>query len=239
MKLYPAIDVKNGQCVKLRQGQFHDTEVYSYTPSKVANSFEVQGACGIHIVDLNGVLTGHLVNEGVIRDIISSVTIPVQLGGGIRTIKDIEYALLLGAKRVIIGTKAVENPAFIKEAVTTFGTERIVVAIDVKNGMVAVDGWERITTYTPLSLAIKMKKYGVKIIVYKDIHVEKNQQEHDLDTIRYLVNLGLNVIVSGGISTLKDIEILSNLNVYGVIIGKALYENKIELKNAIDLFENC
>lgn len=239
MKLYPAIDVKNGQCVKLRQGQFHDTEVYSFTPSKVAKNFQVQGASGIHIVDLNGVLTEHLVNEGVIRDIINAVSIPVQLGGGIRTIKDIEYALLLGAKRVIIGTKAVENPAFIKEAVTTFGTERIVVAIDVKNGMVAVDGWERITTYSPVSLAMKMKKYGVKTIVYKDIHVEKNQQEHNFDTIKNLVSLGLNVIVSGGISTLKDIELLSNLNVYGAIIGKALYENKIELKNAIDLFENC
>lgn len=240
MKLFPAIDVKNGHCVKIRQGQFHDTEVYSHTPAKIAKNFELQGASGINIVDLNGVFTGHLVNDSVIRDIVQSVSIPVQMGGGIRTIKDIEYALILGVEQVIIGTKAVENPAFVKDAVSIFGADKIIIAIDVINGMVAVDGWEKITTYNPVSFAKKMEKYGIQAVIYKEVNNGNNHHFVNADIIKELVSsTDLQVMVAGGINNLKHLEVLSQINVYGAILGKALYENKIELKNAIDLFEDC
>ena len=138
MKLFPAIDIRNGQCVRLRQGQFHDAEVYSHTPVNVAKSFEAAGAAHIHIVDLDGALAGRSVNEEVIRNIVQAVSIPVEVGGGIRTVQDIENKLNLGIGRVIIGTKAVESPQFVRESIRRFGADKIVVGIDAKNGMVTM-----------------------------------------------------------------------------------------------------
>ena len=140
MKLFPAIDIKNGQCVRLRQGSFRDVLVYSDIPSKVAKEWEASGASFIHVVDLDGALVGHSVNEAAIKDIVESVTIPIQLGGGIRSVKDIENKLNLGISRVIIGTKAAIDPGFMKEAIALFGPERIVAGIDAKDGIVAVEG---------------------------------------------------------------------------------------------------
>ena len=141
MKLFPAIDIKNGQCVRLRQGSFRDVLVYSDIPLKIAKEWEASGASFIHVVDLDGALVGHSVNEAVIKEIVDNVSIPIQLGGGIRSIKDIENKLNLGIDRVIIGTKAAVDPAFMKEAISTFGPERIIAGIDAKDGVVAVEGW--------------------------------------------------------------------------------------------------
>ena len=203
MQLYPAIDIRNGQCVRLRQGQFHNQEVYSSSPVKVAKQWETQGASFIHLVDLDGALHGHGVNEEVIKDIASSVSIPVQVGGGIRTIKDIENKLNIGVNRVIIGTKAVENPAFIKEAISNFGAERIVIGIDAKNGMVATEGWEKVSNYNAITLALNMKELGVKTIVYTDISKDGMLQGPNVECTKEMVDMtGLDIIASGGVSSL-------------------------------------
>lgn len=234
MKLFPAIDIKNGQCVRLRQGQFHDVEVYSQVPVRIAKSFEAAGAAFIHIVDLDGALAGHSVNEAVIKSIVENISIPVEVGGGIRTIKDIENKLRLGVGRVIIGTKAVENPQFVRDAVLTFGAERIVVGIDAKNGMVATDGWEKISSYNAVQLALEMKELGVKTIIYTDISKDGMLCGPNLEHTKEMVEkTGMNIIASGGVSSMKDLDDLSAVPVYGAIIGKALYENRINLEEAV------
>jgi phosphoribosylformimino-5-aminoimidazole carboxamide ribotide isomerase len=238
MKLFPAIDIKNGQCVRLRQGSFEDVLVYSDLPLKIAKQWEASGASFIHIVDLDGALVGHSVNEDVIKTIVSEVNIPVQVGGGIRTIKDIESKLSLGVDRVILGTKAVKDPGFVKEAISIFGSSKIVIGIDAKDGMVAIEGWEKISSYHAVSLALEMKQYGVKTIVYTDISKDGMLQGPNITHTKEMVEAtGLNIIASGGISSLKDLEMCQEINVYGAIIGKALYENKIDLRKAISLFE--
>ena len=237
MILYPAIDIKNGQCVRLRQGQFHDVEVYSNTPAEIAKLWESKGAGYIHIVDLDGALVGHSVNDEVIRKIVESVNVKIQVGGGIRTIKDIDHKLSLGINRVIIGTKAVENPAFVKEAIHAFGADAIVVGIDAKAGMVAIEGWEKVSNYNAVTLALQMKEMGVKNIVYTDIARDGMLQGPNIIHTKEMVEAtGLNIIASGGMSSLKDLEMLKEVRVSGAIIGKALYEHRIELEEAISLF---
>lgn len=169
MRLYPAIDVKDGQCVRLKKGLFNEVTVYSERPYEIAKSFEEAGAQFIHTVDLDGALKGHGVNAETIKKICSSVNVPVQMGGGIRTLENIQEVLDLGVYRVIIGTKAVENPDFIKAAIDRFGAEHIVVGVDAKDGLVAIEGWEKVSDKTALSLALAMKDIGVQTIVYTDI----------------------------------------------------------------------
>ena len=238
MKLYPAIDIRNGQCVRLRQGQFEDVEVYSHVPAKVAMQWEQEGASIIHIVDLDGALAGHGVNDEVIRQIVNSVHIPIQVGGGIRSVQDIENKLNLGVSRVIIGTKAVENPQFVREIIARFGTEKIVIGIDAKNGMVAIEGWEKVSNYNAVSLALMMKDMGVTNIVYTDIAKDGMLKGPNIEHTQEIVeSTGINIIASGGVSSMKDLEELSEIKVSGAIIGKALYERRIELSKAIELFE--
>lgn len=238
MKLFPAIDIKNGQCVRLRQGSFRDVLVYSDLPLKVAKEWEASGASFIHLVDLNGALVGYTVNEEAIKEIVENINIPIQLGGGIRSIKDIENKLSLGINRVIIGTKAASDPGFMKEAISLFGPERIIAGIDAKDGIVAVEGWERLSSYNAVALALEMKNVGVETIVYTDIAKDGMMQGPNVHyTVEMVKETGLNIIASGGISSLKDLEILNEHNVYGAIIGKALYENKINFKQAVTMFE--
>ena len=238
MRLYPAIDIRNGQCVRLRQGQFHDVEVYSHVPANVAMQWEQKGASYIHIVDLDGALAGHSVNDEVMKEIIATVSVPVQVGGGIRTIQDVEHKLNLGVSRVIIGTKAVENPKLIKEMIMTFGADKIVIGIDAKNGMVAIEGWEKVSNYNAVSLALEMKEMGVSTIVYTDISKDGMLQGPNIEHTKEMVEAtGLQIIASGGVSSMKDLEALHDIKVSGAIIGKALYERRIELEKATRLFE--
>lgn len=238
MKLFPAIDIKNGQCVRLRQGSFRDMLVYSDVPLKVAKQWEALGASFIHIVDLDGALVGHSVNDDVIKEIVAEVKTPIQVGGGIRTIKDIDFKLSLGVERVIIGTKAVKDPGFIKEAVQMFGTDRIIIGIDAKDGMVAIEGWEKISSYNAVTLAQEMGEAGINTIVYTDISKDGMLAGPNITHTKLMVQeTGLNIIASGGISSLKDLEMLQEINIYGAVIGKALYEYRIDLKKAIKMFE--
>ncbi len=238
MLIYPVIDIKNGQCVRTRRGHYDNLTVYSHFPEKVAKAFMLQGAEFLHIIDLDGALVGHTVNDSVIEAIIQNVDIPVQVGGGIRTIQDIEHMLTLGATKVVIGTKAAESPAFIKEAVNIFGAEQLVISIDAKDNMVMTDAWEKVSIYSTVSLAKVMKELGITTVVYTDVNLDGMLQGPNLVFAKELIDAtGLDVIVSGGTASLKDLEMLQGIGAKGVILGKAVYEHKIDLKNAIELFQ--
>ncbi len=238
MRLYPAIDIKDGKCVRLRQGKFDDVNVYAENPVDIAKAWERAGASYIHLVDLDGALMGRGVNRDVIRKIASSVYVPVQLGGGIRTKADLEEVFELGVARAIIGTKAVSEPAFVKECINTFGADRIVVGIDAKNGLVAVQGWGEVSDVTALDLGREMKKLGVKTIVYTDISKDGMLEGPNIAATRELSDAaGIDIIASGGVSTMEDLEKLHANGIHGAIIGKALYEKRIDLARAVSVFE--
>ncbi len=238
MQLYPAIDLKDGQCVRLKQGEFKEITVYSQKPEEVAALWQSQGATFLHLVDLDGALAGRSVNDKVIKKIADTVSIPIEIGGGIRSEEAIESMLSLGAARVIIGTKAVENPEFIRDMVKQFGQDRIVAGVDAKDGMVAVEGWEKISGITASELCGRMKEYGVRHIVYTDISRDGMLTGPNVEYTKKLTEeTGMNIIASGGMSSMEDLRQLYHGGVRGAIIGKALYENRIDLKEAIEAFE--
>lgn len=237
MKVYPVIDIKGGKCVRTRQGMYYDIEVYSNYPSKVAKSLEEQGAEYLHVIDLDGAILGHSMNDDCLEEIIKNVSIPVQVGGGIRTIKDIDQKLMLGAKRVVIGTKAAKNPAFIKEAVNIFGAERLVVSIDLKNNSVMMDAWEKASAYSAKELTKMMKEAGIKTVIYTDVDREGMMQGIDIDYARELIaRTDMEVVVAGGITSLKDLELLYEAGANGVLLGKSLYEHRMEMNVIMDHF---
>ena len=239
MRLYPAIDVKNGQCVRLKKGLFNEVTVYSERPYEIAKGFEEAGAQFIHTVDLDGALKGHGVNAETIKKICSSVNVPVQMGGGIRTLENIQEVLDLGVYRVIIGTKAVENPDFIKAAIDRFGAEHIVVGVDAKDGLVAIEGWEKVSDKTALSLALAMKDIGVQTIVYTDISKDGMLAGPNVEQTKILSDkTGIDIIASGGMSCMDDLTHINDAGIHGAIIGKAIYEKRIDLKAAVNLFES-
>lgn len=238
MRLYPAIDIKDGQCVRLKKGLFNEVTVYSDKPYEIAKSFEADGARFIHTVDLDGARGGSSVNAETIEKIVKSVNVPVQLGGGIRTLENIREILELGVYRVIIGTKAAENPEFIREAVERFGAEHIVAGVDAKDGMVAVEGWEKVSDKTALGLALAMKEMGVRTIVYTDISRDGMLSGPNIEQTKLLSDkTGIDIITSGGMSCMEDLRNVYNAGIHGAIIGKALYEKKIILREAAAEFE--
>lgn len=238
MQLYPAIDMKNGQCVRLRQGAFKDITIYSDAPEKVAAHWQEKGASFLHLVDLDGALAGYSVNEEVIRRIADTVSIPIEIGGGIRSKEAVERMLDLGVRRVIIGTKAAEHPEFLRDMVRTFGEEAIVAGVDAKGGMVAVEGWEKVSSLTASDLCLTMKEYGVRHIVYTDISRDGMLSGPNVEATRKLTEeTGLDIIASGGVSCMEDLKCLHEAGIRGAIIGKALYENRIDLAEAVRLYE--
>ena len=236
MQLYPAIDMKNGQCVRLRQGAFKDITIYSDAPEKVAAHWQEKGASFLHLVDLDGALAGYSVNEEVIRRIADTVSIPIEIGGGIRSKEAVERMLDLGVRRVIIGTKAAEHPEFLRDMVRTFGEEAIVAGVDAKDGMVAV--WEKVSSLTASDLCLTMKEYGIRHIVYTDISRDGMLSGPNVEATRKLTEeTGLDIIASGGVSCMEDLKCLHEAGIRGAIIGKALYENRIDLAEAVRLYE--
>lgn len=187
MRIYPAIDIKDGNCVRLLQGRFSDVTVYGNDPVAMARKWESMGGEFIHVVDLDGALKGHGVNAEIIKNICSAVNVPVQTGGGIRTMEDIEAKLNCGINRVIIGTKAVSNPEFIREAVDKYG-DKIVIGIDAKDGRVAVEGWEKSSEFTSVEFAKKMVDLGVKTIVYTDIATDGTLQGPNVAAMKELAS---------------------------------------------------
>ena len=238
MQLYPAIDMKTGQCVRLRQGAFKDITIYSDAPEKVAAHWQEKGASFLHLVDLDGALAGYAVKEEGIRRIADTVAIPIEIGGGIRSKEAVERMLDLGVRRVIIGTKAAEHPEFLRDMVRTFGEEAIVAGVDAKDGRVAVEGWEKVSSLTASDLCLTMKEYGVRHIVYTDISRDGMLSGPNVEATRKLTEeTGLDIIASGGVSCMEDLKCLHEAGIRGAIIGKALYENRIDLAEAVRLYE--
>lgn len=238
MQLYPAIDMKDGKCVRLTQGLFDQVKVYGEDPCEMAKLWVSKGASFLHVVDLDGALAGRSVNESVIQRIVASVTVPVQLGGGIRTREAAANMLSLGVSRVIIGTRAAKEPEFIGELVEELGADQIVAGIDARDGMVAMEGWEKISTLNASMLCKKMKEYGVRHVVYTDISRDGTLTGPNVEATKRLTDeTGMNIIASGGVSSMEDLKTLHSQGIQGAIIGKALYENWIDLGEAVRQFE--
>lgn len=237
MQIYPAIDIKNGQCVRLQQGKFDRVTVYNNNPVEQALEWEKYGATYIHVVDLDGARNGTAYNDEVIKNICNTINIPVQTGGGIRSIKDIEHKLSLGIKRVILGTVAIKNPEIVKEAVKNY-SDSIAVGIDAVNGRVAIEGWEHISDISVIDLCNQIKDYGIKTIIYTDISKDGMMIGPNIDSTKEIINCTkLEVIASGGISSLKNLEDLNRIGARGAIVGKALYQEKLSLEEIINKFE--
>ena len=233
MRIYPAIDIKDGKCVRLLQGRFSDVTVYGDSPAEMAQKWESLGGEFIHVVDLDGALKGAGVNADCIREICSRVNVPVQTGGGIRTVEDIESRLNIGVDRVIIGTKAVSDSEFVKRAVDKYG-EKIVIGIDARDGRVAIEGWEKTSDFTAVEFALKMRSLGVKTIVYTDIATDGTLKGPNLAAMTEMVDgTGIDVIASGGVGRLEHIVSLAATGVEGVIVGRALYTGDVSLTEAI------
>ncbi|HBB02343.1 MAG: imidazole glycerol phosphate synthase subunit HisF, cyclase [Candidatus Peregrinibacteria bacterium GW2011_GWF2_38_29] len=234
MLIIPAIDIINGECVRLRKGDYGSKTVYFKNPVKVARKFEKDGAKMLHIVDLDAAKSGKPENLKTIIKIRKIVNIPIEIGGGIRSLEIADKYIKAGVNRLIIGTKAIENLNFIKDLIKRFGAEKIVVGLDAINGKLATNGWLKKSNIDYLVFAKKLKKIGITEIIFTDISRDGMLTKPNFKAISELARMNFNLIASGGISDISDVEILSGLNIYGIIIGKALYENKVCLREAVD-----
>lgn len=235
MTIYPAIDMLGGKCVRLTQGRYDDSTVYGENPADVAKEWEQKGASWLHIVDLDGARAGEPVNIEAIKNIIKSVSIPIQLGGGIRTMEHIETLISMGISRVILGTSAVKNRQLVLDAVAKFG-DKIAVGIDAKDGFVAISGWEQVSEFKAVEFAKIIEACGVKTIIYTDIATDGMLTGPNLEAMSEMVSeVSINVIASGGVGKLDDVKNLIPTGVSGVIIGRALYAGKLNLEDAICL----
>jgi len=239
MLLFPAIDLKEGKAVRLLQGRMEDSTIYADNPVDVATEFEKQGAEYLHMVDLNGAFSGKPMNDETIRQIVRSVSIKIQVGGGIRTMERITELLELGVERVILGTIAVKNPELVAEAARRYG-KRVIVGIDAKDGWVAVQGWAETTEMRAVDLGKAMKAVGIESVIFTDISRDGMLQGPNIEsTVQMAQETGLSVIASGGISTLADLrnlqtEVLKGVSIEGAITGKALYSGAFTLKEALE-----
>ncbi|MES9681873.1 1-(5-phosphoribosyl)-5-[(5-phosphoribosylamino)methylideneamino]imidazole-4-carboxamide isomerase [Gottfriedia acidiceleris] len=237
MILFPAIDLKDGKCVRLKQGDFNDVKVYSENPLTVAKQFEQEGATFIHVVDLDGARTGNGVNKEIIKKIVEETNLYVQVGGGIRTLESINEWIRCGVKRVILGTIALENQEFVKEAIKLYG-ERIAVGVDARDSKVATHGWETLTNMDSLTFCNKLRGIGVKTIIYTDISKDGMLSGPNIEVYKKLINLEVvRIIASGGIASLQDLKELVEIGAYGVITGKAIYEGKFTVKEALQCLQ--
>lgn len=236
MDIIPAVDVKDGKCVRLYQGDYDKETIFSTDPVSVAVGWQEMGAERIHVVDLDGASSGRQLNFQVIEKMISCLTIPVQVGGGIRTESNVLTMMDIGVNRVILGTIAVENKELVRSIVDRFGTESIIVGIDVREDLVSIKGWKESTVVTSFDLMNDMYSIGVRRFVYTDISRDGTLMEPNFESIKQIVNRSdANIIASGGVSSLGHIEQLAGLGVEGVIIGKALYTGDINLHEAISI----
>jgi len=235
MMIYPAIDIKDGRCVRLKQGKFDDITVYYENPAEAAALWKAKGAEYIHIVDLDGALEGVPKNLEVIREIANSVDIPVQIGGGIRSGQTVDLLLSAGVRRVIVGTMAVKNRELLEELVKEYG-DKIVVGIDAKDGKVAVEGWEEVSSIDSIELARELSTVGVKTVIYTDISKDGMMSGPNFEVYGELKEkTPLEVIASGGISSAEDIKRLAAMGVDGAIVGKALYSGAIDFEDLKNL----
>lgn len=239
MEIIPAIDLKGGKCVRLYQGDYMQETIFSEDPVSVALKWQALGAKRLHLVDLDGAASGEPVNIGVIKKIIGSIKIPVQLGGGIRDEATVKKLLSLGVGRVILGTIAVEDPRLV-EKLCRENAEDIVISIDARDGYVSTQGWLKETQVTAIELAQKTKKIGVSRILYTDIKRDGTLTEPNYQEIGELINkVKIPVIAAGGISRISHLEKLVELGAEAAVIGRAIYTGSIDLKKAFALSGNA
>lgn len=240
MILFPAIDLKDGQCVRLFQGDMDQVTVFGDDPAAQARDFAAAGAKWLHVVDLNGAVSGRPVNEDAVKGILDAVDIPVQLGGGIRDRETIEFWLERGVRRVILGTIAVRDPALVEQA-SRKHPGRVAVGIDARDGMVAVEGWTETSATTALDLAKRFRDSSLAAIIYTDISRDGAMQGPNIEaTVELARAISVPVIASGGVSSMADLEALKKAGqglLQGVISGRALYDGRIDLAAAIGLLE--
>ena len=238
MLIIPAIDLKDGRCVRLKQGDMSTATVFSDDPVAMAQHWAAQGARRLHIVDLNGAVAGRPKNEKVIREMIAAVgeQVPIQVGGGIRDLDTIESYLDAGVTYIVVGTAAVKNPGFLSDACYAF-PGHIIAGLDAKDGKVAVEGWSKLTGHDVVDLAKKYEEYGIEALIYTDIGRDGMMSGVNIDaTLRLAQATKTPIIASGGLNSVEDIQAVCTRlvpeGVIGAIAGRALYEGKLELKSA-------
>lgn len=233
MNIYPAIDIKEGKCVRLIQGDMDKATVYEEVPARAAVKWQDMGAACLHVVDLDGAVNGKLCNTKTVEEIIKSINIPVQLGGGIRDMDTIEALLDIGVEKVILGTAALKSPDLVRQAVEKYPCS-IVIGIDARDGYVAVEGWQKTSSVKALNLAKNMESLGVKTVVFTDIWRDGMLQGPNFSGIAEIIeNTSLEVIASGGISRMEHLLKLKKMGASGAIVGKALYTGDISLGESI------
>ena len=233
MKLFPAIDLFNGKAVRLYKGDYEKMTIYSENPSEIAIDFYNKGALFMHVVDLEGAKNGDTPNLETIKNIVSATEAFVEVGGGIRSLEVIKTYIDAGVNRVILGTSAVQNPKFLSEAVSNFG-DKIAVGVDIKDGFVAIKGWTEKSSFTGLEFCQQMQEMGVKTIICTDISKDGAMQGTNHELYKTLKqNLNIQIIASGGVSSIDDVKKLKELDIYGAIIGKAYYTGDIDLTEAL------
>jgi phosphoribosylformimino-5-aminoimidazole carboxamide ribotide isomerase len=240
MLIIPAIDIKDGKCVRLKQGRMDESTIFSENPAEMSRQWVDQGAKRLHLVDLDGAFAGKPINDNAIKSIVSELggKIPIQLGGGIRNLNTVESFLNSGVDSIIIGTAAVTHPEFLQEACLEFPGQ-IIVGLDAKDGDVAINGWAELTGHNVINLAKKFEEYGTESIIYTDIGRDGMLGGVNIDaTVKLSESLIIPVVASGGVSNLKDIEDLcevSNTGIRGVITGRAIYEGTLDFRAAQEL----
>ena len=234
MKIFPAIDLYSSKAVRLFKGDYSKMTVYSENPLEVARDFEQKGAEFIHLVDLEGAKDGTTPNFETVKSIAENTRLFTEIGGGIRSMETVEKYLGAGVDRVILGTAAVENQDFLKAAVNKYG-EKIAVGVDIKDGFVAVKGWTEASSYSCFDFCEKMRETGVKTLICTDISKDGAMQGTNRELYCELAEkFDIDIVASGGVSTLDDIKALKKLGLYGAIIGKAYYIGAIDLKEALE-----
>ena len=240
MLIIPAVDILDGNAVRLTQGDYQKQKKYSMFPEEMALKWQDAGAQYLHVVDLDGAKKGALANIFTIKRIVDAINIPIEVGGGVRKMSDIENLLDIGVERVIIGSAAVENPTFVMEAAENFG-EQVIVGIDAREGVVVVHGWSDSGEMQATELAARIGDYGISTIIYTDIARDGMLNGIDAAQVAEIAeHSGVDVIASGGVTSLDDIKNLKeheHAGIVGAIIGKALYENKIDLTEALKIAE--
>ncbi len=235
MEIFPAIDIRGAKVVRLTKGDYDKMKVYCDNPLEIADEFINAGAKNLHVVDLDGARDGTLCNFDSIRALAETKKLFIEVGGGIRTLDRIEKYLSLGVSRVILGTAAVRDFSLVEDSVKKFG-DAVAVGVDAKEGMVAVSGWEEVTSLPSFEFCEKLRDAGVKTVIYTDISKDGALSGTNISAYERLAKIkGLDVVASGGITFEDEITALKNLGTYGAILGKALYEGKLDLKRALSL----
>ena len=238
MIIFPAIDIKDGKCVRLLKGDFNKITSYEKSPLEQANFFSKKGFKNIHIIDLDGALLGESKNTKIIREIINNVKLKIQIGGGIRNIDNINSWIEAGVDRIVMGTAAVENISLLKNVCEKF-KNKIAIALDVRDGLIALSGWTKQTNISALDFVNEVKDFGISRIIYTDIEKDGTKKGPNIkDTVDFAEKVNIPIVISGGISSINDIKKIKSLNnstIEGIIVGKSIYDGDIEINDLVKI----